>query len=321
MRRVLLAVLLIGFVSLPLFATEPLTLCSFNIKWLGQSEVRDCEALGLLLSNYDVIFVQEIIAPPYAGAFPDGTPYQPDPEVAAFFDEMTQARGYDYLLSEEDTGMQITNQQNSSRTEWFAVFYDPEKIEPAPGLPFGYIADDVTANPEFDRVPHAFSLRYIETGFDFVVVSTHLHAGIEAEDVDRRWSELEAIADWVESQPLEEEHYIVLGNMNFQDCNEIVAIMPAGLRFLNPGYNDACLTTNTSLSIHRPYDNVLYTRHVAVDVIFGLRTIDLVQGLAALWNPFGEPIESAYDDLDFVGQISDHNPVIFKITPASADWD
>ena len=314
----MLAVVIVG---VSISAAETLTLCSFNIKWLGYSDERNCEALGLVLSNYDVIVVQEIVAPPYPGAFPDGAAYRPDAEVTAFFDEMTQVRGYDYLLSVEDTGMQVTNQQNSSRTEWFAIFYDPDKLEAAPGLPMQFIAADVTAHPVFDRVPYAFSLRDVETGYDFVLVSVHLHAGTAAADALDRQAELQGIADWIDAQPTDEEHYIVLGDMNFKDCDEVLASVPEGLRYLNPGYDDTCHATNTSLHTERPYDNVLYTRGVAVDVIFGLRVIDLVDGLAAVWNPLGEPIEDAYSDLDFVGQFSDHNPILFVITPASADWD
>ena len=300
---------------------DSLTVCSINIKWLGYYEERECEALGHVLSNYDVIVIQEIVAPPYPGTFPNGEPYKPDPEVTAFFDEMAQARGYDYLLSEEDTGRSSANHYNSSWTEWYAVFYDHTKLEVASGLPQEFIADDVTANPAFDRVPHAFSLRHLETGFDFVLISVHLRAGDGQAHEVKRAGELEAIAAWVDAQTSDEEHYIVLGDMNFEDCSEILAIVPDDFLFLNPDPSGNCLGTNTSLGTKHPYDNVLYTQEVPLDPIFGMRVIDLVTGLAAIWNPFGDPIEEAYSELDFVKRISDHNPIVFTIQLPSGDQD
>jgi len=52
-----------------------------------------------------------------------------------------------------------------------------------------------------------------------------------------------------------------------------------------------------------------------------MRVIDLVTGLAAIWNPFGKPIEQAYGELDFVKRISDHNPIVFTIELPSGDQD
>ena len=318
--RLAVVIVIIGLIS-GVATADSLTVCSINIKWLGYYEERECEALGHVLSNYDVIVIQEIVAPPYPGTFPNGDPYKPDPEVTAFFDEMTQARGYDYLVSEEDTGRSMANHYNSSWTEWYAVFYDPTKLEPAFGLPQEFIADDVTANPVFDRVPHAFSLRHVETGFDFVLISVHLHAGDGPAHEVKRAGELEAIAAWVDAQIHDEEHYIVLGDMNFEDCSEILAIVPDDYRFLNPDPSGNCHGTNTSLGTKHPYDNVLYTQEVPLDPIFGMRVIDLVTGLAAIWNPFAEPIEEAYSELDFVKRISDHNPIVFTIELPSGDQD
>lgn len=84
-------------------ASESVTICSFNIQFLGSSTHRDNAALAGLVKDYDVVVVQELVAPPYPGSFPDGSPFEPDPQAAAFFDAM-KANGADYWLSEEDTG-------------------------------------------------------------------------------------------------------------------------------------------------------------------------------------------------------------------------
>jgi hypothetical protein len=295
--------------------------CSFDINQLGSYVEKDVRALAHVLANYDVVVVQGIVAPPYEGTFPNGDPYRPNVKVGQFFDEMTQRWGYAYALSEEDTGKRLINHSNEPWTEWFVVFYDPVKLEPAAGLFQGFLADDVTANPLFDRVPYAFSLRHLETGFDFVLISVHLHEGSKEVDRAKRAEELEAISAWIDGQTTGETEYIALGSMNFADCTEILTCAPDECRFINPTTDGTCLATDATLAPSRPHDGVLFTQRVEVDYVFGLRVIDLVAGLAAVWNPFDEPIETAYEDLGFVRQISDHNPIVFRFQLASGDWD
>ncbi len=322
MRRTIFVILFILLTaSVGAAALESLTVCSFDTNELGYSAEKDVRALAHVLAGYDIVVVQGIVAPPYEGAFPNGDPYRPDAEVAEFFDEMTDRWGYAYVLSEEDTGRRLINHSNEPWTEWYVVFYDPAKLEPAAGLPRAFLAEDVTANPVFDRVPYAVSLRRIETGFDFVLISVHLHEGEKEEDRAKRATELGAIVDWIDGQTTGETEYIIVGNMQFADCGEILTCAPSGWRFLNPTYGGDCLATDATLAPNRPYDGILFTQRVEVDHAFGLRVIDLVTGLAAIWDPFGEPIETAYGDLGFVRRISDHNPIVFRFQLASGDWD
>ena len=53
-------------------ATNPdfLTICSFNIQFLGNSNDREDEALAGILDAYDIVVVQELVSPPFAGTFP-----------------------------------------------------------------------------------------------------------------------------------------------------------------------------------------------------------------------------------------------------------
>jgi hypothetical protein len=302
-------------------ALESLTVCSFDINQLGFYAEKDVRALAHVLANYDIVAVQGIVAPPYEGTFPDGEPYEPRAEVAAFFDEMTLRWGYAFVLSPEDTGRRLTHHSNEPWTEWFVVFYDPAKLEPASGLPGGFLAEDVTANPAFDRVPYAFALRHLDTGFDFVLISVNLHEGTGETDRSKRADELTAIAAWIESHKAEETEFLIVGGMGFADCAEILQSTPTDYRFLNPTYGGECLATDATLAPSHPYDAVVFTQRVEVDYVFGLRVIDLVAGLAAIWNPFAEPTPSAYRELGFVRRVSDHNPVVFRFQLASGDWD
>ncbi len=74
-----------------------LAICSFNIQFLGQSTTRDYAALALILRDCDIVIVQELVAPPFAGTFPDGTAYRPDAEAAAFC-QARAALGFSFIL-------------------------------------------------------------------------------------------------------------------------------------------------------------------------------------------------------------------------------
>jgi len=322
MRRTIgFALLLLIGASVATAALETLTVCSFDIHEMGAHAEKDGRALAHVLARYDIVVVQGIVAPPYEGTFPNGDPYKPNAGVAQFFDDMTDRWGYDYILSEEDTGRRLLHHSNEPWTEWFVVFYDPSKLKPAEGLPAGFLAEDLTANPAYDRVPYAFPLRHIETDFDFVLISVHLREGTTEADRARRAEEIEEIAVWIDDRTGEETEYIVLGSLQFADCREILSSVPSDLQFLNPTYAGECLATDATLSPGRPYDGILFTQRVEVDYVFGLRVIDLVHGLAAVWNPFDEPIEEAYEELGFVRVLSDHNPIVFRFQLASGDWD
>ena len=80
-----------------------LEVCSFNIQFLGNSKRRKNTTLADLLKDCDIAVIQELVSPPFAGTFPDGTAFKPDPESAAFFEAM-EPLGFKFVLSAEDTG-------------------------------------------------------------------------------------------------------------------------------------------------------------------------------------------------------------------------
>src|SRR5690349_20107016 len=62
---------------------QTLTICSLHIKFLGNYPQRKNATLVNLLRNYDIVAVQELVAPPYPMQFPDGTPAKPDAQARA----------------------------------------------------------------------------------------------------------------------------------------------------------------------------------------------------------------------------------------------
>jgi hypothetical protein len=88
-----------------------------------------------------LVFVQELVAPPFSGDFPDGSPFEPDAEARMFFEEM-QEQGFEYVLSEEDTGSGPEIHVNGPATEWFVAFYKRDRVEPLTNLAHGFLAED-----------------------------------------------------------------------------------------------------------------------------------------------------------------------------------
>lgn len=295
-----------------------LYVCSFNIQFLGNSTKRDNNALVSVIKEYDLVVVQELVSPPYVGTFPNGTPFKPDAESAAFFDLM-QAAGFSYSLSEEDTGTGDNINRNGSSTEWWVVFYKASKVALAPDLPNGFLADDRSNHPSYERVPYCFSFRTLNNCLDFSLISVHLQPGDGSANQARRAEELEAIYSWVAAKDSLEQDFFVLGDMNFKDIAEINAVTPQGITALN---NEA-VATNTNVNGPKPYDNIFYNAEASkqeVDTLFDMQLINLLEEMKPYWDSSlgvypGEP----YDHNTFRQYYSDHHPVVFHLLVGEDD--
>jgi len=106
------------------FGPSTIRICPFNIMWLGHYTKKDDSALASILKDYDPVVVQELTAPPASGTYPDNTAYTSDAEAKEFFDEM-EALGFEYELSEEDTGTNDDIHTITPSTEWWVAFYKP----------------------------------------------------------------------------------------------------------------------------------------------------------------------------------------------------
>jgi endonuclease/exonuclease/phosphatase family metal-dependent hydrolase len=291
---------------------------SFNIQFLGSSKERRNEDLADLLAPFDLVFIQELVAPPYSGRFPDGTPYQPDPDAAAFFDAM-RGQGFQYALSEEDTGTGPKIHLNSTATEWWVAFYKPRRVKPASQLPSGFLSSDRSDNRDYERVPYAFAFKM--GGVDMVFISVHLQPGTGPTARSRRAQELGAIYSWIGNQHGSEHDYVILGDMNIEDCTELRSVLRSGFASLN---ND-CRPTNTNVNSPKPYDHVIYNERFSareVSTADGLQIIDLVKAMQSKWPPGAGPYPgSPYDHDRFRKFYSDHDPVEFVIKVSGPDDD
>ena len=59
---------------------DTLRIASFNIQFLGSFKKRDNTALAEIVAPLDMVVVQELVAPPVAGTYPDGTTYKGSPQ-------------------------------------------------------------------------------------------------------------------------------------------------------------------------------------------------------------------------------------------------
>ena len=302
------------------------SICSFNIQFLGMSPERDNDALAFILKDFDIVVIQELVAPPFAGTFPDGTAFNPDAEAEEFFDDIIN-EGFSFRLSEEDTGTGPTNHINSSATEWWVVFFKSAKVDIASDLPTEFLATDRTDNTNYERVPYAFSFRTNNGNLDFVLISVHLKPDPGTANENRRKEELNSIASWVHNHDATEKDFIVLGDMNIQDSDELKDDTPSGFKSLN----DECRITNTNVNGPKPYDHVMYRTHFTneIDKDFDLRVYNLIEAMRPFWNssdpypggainPIGLP---EYDHDSFRAHYSDHHPVVFKLNIPNADDD
>ena len=228
-----------------------------------------------------------------------------------------QQLGFSYVLSEEDTGSGDRLHINSSLTEWWVAFYRADKVQIARDLPGGYLAEARSNNDDFERVPYAFPFRSVDGSCDFVLISVHLQPDNGPKYRARRKQKLGAIASWIDARDEYEKDFIVLGDMNIENADELLDITPVGFLSLN----DECRPTNTQGT--RPYDHVMYrpafTREIEQQV--DMQVIDLVQAMQQYWDR-PEPYSGVpYSHNRFRAIYSDHHPVWFRLMTQPYDDD
>jgi len=301
-------------------AAQPheLTVCSFNIQFLGNFKKRDDETLAKVVQDYDIVVVQELVAPPIDGTYPDGTHYSADPQAAEFFQAM-QDRGFLCILSEEDTGTGDTIHRATSATEWWVVFYKPSAVARANDLPHGFLAEDRSNNDDYERVPYAFAFRTLDSHLDFVLISVHLQPGDSSSDQARRSHELASIAQWVDDHDDVEHDFVLVGDMNIKDTEELGSATPQGFISLN----SQCLPTNTNPNGPKPYDHIMYNPTCTPEINVGsFQVIDLIQAVKPYWlSGNGAFPGDPYDHNEFRQHYSDHHPVVFTMHIPAADDD
>ncbi|MBN2037290.1 MAG: endonuclease/exonuclease/phosphatase family protein [Chitinispirillaceae bacterium] len=299
---------------------DTLTVCSFNIQFLGSFQKRDNAALADIVKTYDIVAVQELVSPPVDGTYPDGQTYTSDIESKAFFDAMAP-NGFNYVLSSEQTGPGQTPHTGGTAMEWWVVFFKPNKVQIATDLPMGFISEPRYHNPDYQRVPYAFGFRTPDSSMDFVLIPVHLQPGSSSSEKERRKHELLSISNWVSNQDSVEKDFIILGDMNIYSATELANATPTGFLSLN----DECRLTTTNLTGAeggKPYDHVMYNPTFTsneIDSAFDFQVINLVEVMKPKWTSTGPYPGDPYVHNEFRQYYSDHDPVIFRLIGTKDD--
>lgn len=292
---------------------KEIKICSFNIKWLGHYKRKKNQALVSLLKEYDIVLIQELVSPPHKGSYPDGSEFESDKEAKEFTDLML-TNGFEYWISEEDTGPNKIHTSGAA-SEWFIVFYSPDKLSIRRNGLNGFLANNRLSNPDYERVPYAFSFKVNDGGMDFVLISVHLKPGSSRENRARRIHEIGSVYDWILENDSEEKDFIILGDMNIHDCRELSSVLPAGYSSINAN----CKATNLS-SEGKPYDHGFYHTEYSTEVdLSSFRVLDLKDEMLSIWDGIGVFPE---DNLGLFSQYySDHKPIIFTLKDTEKDDD
>ena len=292
-----------------LYGQDTLNICSFNIQFLGNFKNKDNATISKIMKPYDMVIIQELVAPPVAGFFGDHTPYQIDEESKAFLTEMKKA-GFSFWLSAEDTGP-TKNHVNSTASEWWIVFYKRNKIHCDSSRFFGFVSEPLVANPNQDRVSYVFPFKTVKGNSTFSVIPVHLNPGDAKEDYARRQVEFSYLFNWTKKQPEKNKDFFVLGDCNIYESSEFLHFK--SLDFFS--LNEKCKFTNTKIyeskEKGKPYDHIFYNSHSKEDLILNsFSAIDLRKA-AKTFNPTN--VIEPYDHDDFRTKYSDHLPVVFQL--------
>lgn len=310
MRFFLYLVFFVSSLNL-VFSQDTLDICSFNIQFLGHFKERNDQLLADLLKDYDIVVVQEMVAPPIDGNYPDGSPFKKDPESASFVEEMSK-KGFSYWLSSEDTGPR-KNHTPTTASEWWIAFYRPQTVEPDSARCHGFISHPLVNNPHFERVPYAFPFRSKDKKTNFTLVSVHLQPGNGSEDRLRRKGEIKELLEWSTSQWESNKDFFVLGDCNIYDQNEMLPFQSTGVHTLNINFASTNTKMYESASKGEPYDHVFHFAQSTEDVLpNSFEVIDLMSALKPHQSSISFSLEPYNHDL-FRTTFSDHVPVRFKI--------
>ena len=307
MKKLFLFIFFINIINCS--GQEELKICSFNIQFLGHFKNKENKTLAKFLNPYDIVVIQEMVAPPTNGMYSDKTPYKKDIESASFVKEMASV-GFKHWLSTNDTGP-TKNQTASTASEWWIVFFRPNKVLADSSRFYGFISSPLSGNLSYERVPFAFPFQSVNEKTTFTLIPVHLKPGNRKEDQIRRQEELKNIFNWTASQKEKNKDFFVLGDCNIYKLEEFISFEKDGYFSLNKG----CLPTNTklyeSLKKGKPYDHVFYNNFSKEDIKKNsFKVVDIRKELLKM---NASNVVIPYDHKSFRTRYSDHLPISFEL--------
>lgn len=291
------------------FSQDTLNICSFNIQFLGNFKNKDNVTLSKILKPFDIVVIQELVAPPFPGKFPDNIPFKVDEESKAFYTEMKK-QGFACWLSTEDTGP-TNNHINSTASEWWIIFYKTAKVRGDSTRFHGFVSQPLVANPNQDRVSFIFPFKSVKGNTTFSLIPVHLNPGDSKEDYSRRQVEFNYLFNWTKTQTEMNKDFLILGDCNIYKADEFTPFKKLDFYSLN----DKCKSTNTKIyesqEKGKPYDHIFYNSNSKEDLILSSFEVHDLKAQVKAINPGN--ITEPYDHDDFRAKYSDHLPVSFMM--------
>ena len=290
---------------------DTITICSFNIKFLGHYKNRENKMLGEILNPYDIVVVQEMVSPPSPGVFPSNKEtYQADIESKDFVEAMKN-QGFSYWISTEDTGP-TQNHVNSTASEWWITFYRNNIIVPDSSRFYGFLDNTLAGNAQFERVPFCMPFKSLDNRSTFSLISLHLKPGNGKSARERRSNEIKTVFDWVDSQNESNKDFIVLGDFNIYKKEEFEKYESKGVFSLN----EDCISTNTKKyedpEKGNPYDHVFYNTFSENEIIKSSFAVVDIMSIVKQLNTEEIFTYEPYEHGLFSTRFSDHAPVSFN---------
>ncbi|MFM7661211.1 MAG: endonuclease/exonuclease/phosphatase family protein [Bacteroidota bacterium] len=291
------------------FTQDTLSICSFNIQFLGNFKNKDNVTISKILKPFDIVVIQELVAPPFPGKFPNNTPYKVDEESKAFYNEMKK-QGFACWLSTEDTGP-TNNHVNSTASEWWVIFYKTSKVRGDSTRFHGFVSQPLTKNANQDRVSYVFPLKTIKGNSTFSLIPVHLNPGDSKNDYARRQVEFNYLFNWTKKQTELNKDFIILGDCNVYEASEFQHFRKLDFYTLN----DKCKATNTKIyeskEKGRPYDHIFYNSYLKQDIVEN--SFEVHDLKAQVMKVNGNNVIEPYNHDDFRAKYSDHLPISFKL--------
>lgn len=294
-------------------SADTLRITSFNIQFLGSFKSRDHLFLADLVKNSDLVCIEELVAPPVSGVYPDGYAFTKDKESAVFHDRMIE-NGFSWWLSPEDTGPKSCHSA-SSASEWWVVYYKSEQVFADTLIRcYGFLSAQTCGDSIFDRVPYAFPFKFKRGELDFTLIPVHLRPGDRLSDQAKRSTELKGIYNWVNTQEDENCDYYVLGDFNFKNSSEtqyqlskIEEELLVTVSTLNTQYEATNTKRYELASKGKPYDHVLHGKCSHPELLTkSFQVVDLL-----LYTSEAAQDNYVYDHDVFRTKYSDHLPIQF----------
>jgi endonuclease/exonuclease/phosphatase family metal-dependent hydrolase len=232
-------VLLLSLVAtIPAYASDTITIASFNIQVFGKTKASKTDVMSILantISRFDIVAIQEI-------RDKSGTAIKK-------LEEAIDATGSDYTVI---IGPRLGR---SSSKEQYAFIYRTETVEPIGNL---YTYPEPNGTDPFYREPFIGEFKAKSGNFDFILITVHT-------DPDEATEEIRALNNVLiqaKTHYPKEDDFIILGNLN-ADCdyykesqhNPII-----GTTWLIP--NTADTTVKDTVCT---YDRIIITNQVVED--------------------------------------------------------